>query len=238
MKPLIDLHTHTISSGHAFSTLMENITFAKANGLAVMGTSDHAVSMPGSAHEFFFYNHKVIGKEILGVRILKGIEANILDEDGTIDVPADLLEKLDYVIASLHPPCIKPGDVEYNTKCIINAMNNPKINIIGHPDDSRYPLDYDAVARHSVKTNTALEINNSSLSPLSTRKDGAKNAKMLLEACKANNVKVIMGTDSHICCDVGVFDKAESILKELDYPKELIINYDLKMLEQLLGIEF
>lgn len=236
MKPIIDLHTHTLASGHAFSTLMENITHAKQNGMQVMGTSDHATAMPGSPHEFYFHNYKVIHKEILGVRVLRGIEANILDDQGTIDVKPDLLAKLDYVIASLHPPCIKPGDREYNTRCLINAMNNPKIKIIGHPDDSRYPLDYDVVAAHSVKTNTALEINNSSLSPLSTRENGEKNVIDLLNACKQRGVKVIMGSDSHICYDVGVFDRALRVLEDVNYPQELIINYDLAMLGDLLGI--
>lgn len=237
MKPLIDLHTHTLASGHAYSTLMENITAAKQNGLLVMGTSDHATTMPGSPHEFFFHNYKVINQEIMGVRVLRGIEANILDDQGTIDVKPDLLAKLDYVIASLHPPCIKPGDRAYNTRCLINAMNNPKINIIGHPDDSRYPLDYDAVAVHSVKTNTALEINNSSLSPLSTRENGQKNVVELLDACKRHGVKVIMGSDSHICYDVGGVERAQKALEQAAYPHELILNYDLSLLEGLLGIK-
>lgn len=236
MNPIIDLHTHTLASGHAYSTVMENIAHAKQNGMLVMGISDHAFTMPGSPHEFYFHNFKVINKEIMGVRVLRGIEANILDDQGTIDVKPDLLAKLDYVIASLHPPCIKPGDQEYNTRCILNAMNNPKINIIGHPDDSRYPLDYDAVAAHSVKTNTALEVNNSSLSPLSTRENGEKNVVELLAACKKHGVKVIMGSDSHICCDVGVFNRAQKALALVEYPQELIINYEIKLLEELLGI--
>ena len=60
MKPLIDLHTHAIMSGHAFSTIMENIAEAKNKGLQVYGLADHAVNMPGTAHIAYFKNLKVI----------------------------------------------------------------------------------------------------------------------------------------------------------------------------------
>ena len=53
MKILVDLHTHTIASGHAFSTLKENIDEAKKKGLRILGTSDHANSMPGAPDDFF-----------------------------------------------------------------------------------------------------------------------------------------------------------------------------------------
>ena len=55
-------------------------------------------------------------------------------------------EKLDYAIASLHQPCIKSGTmIPQNTDAYLGAMKNPAIHIIGHPDDSRYPIDYDTL---------------------------------------------------------------------------------------------
>ena len=57
-KSLIDLHTHTIASGHAYSTLQENIDQAKKKGLKVLGTSDHYRLIPGTAHPFYFRNLK------------------------------------------------------------------------------------------------------------------------------------------------------------------------------------
>lgn len=70
MKLLFDLHTHTVASGHAFSTLKENIEEAAAKGLKAMGTSDHYSAMPGSAQPIYFTNFKAIKEKILGVRIL------------------------------------------------------------------------------------------------------------------------------------------------------------------------
>ena len=79
--------------------------------------------------------------------MLKGIEANIIDYDGTIDMPEDVVGKLDYVIASLHPPCIDFGTIEENTQAILKVMDNPEVKIIGHLDDSRYPVDYETMCR-------------------------------------------------------------------------------------------
>lgn len=67
MKPLCDLHTHTVASGHAYSTLLENVHMAAMRGLKVYGHSDHARLMPGTTDEIYFTNFKVIPREIEGV---------------------------------------------------------------------------------------------------------------------------------------------------------------------------
>ena len=65
----LDLHTHTIVSGHAYSTLNENIAAAKQHGLKIYGISDHAPKMPGSTHLFYFRNlHVVPGAERRGTQ--------------------------------------------------------------------------------------------------------------------------------------------------------------------------
>ncbi|MTI57600.1 phosphatase [Geosporobacter ferrireducens] len=234
MKAFIDLHTHTLSSGHGFSTLKENIEEAARKGLLVLGTSDHSVRMPGSAHRFFFENYKVIREEILGVKILSGIEGNIYDYEGNIDIEPSMMKNLDYIIASLHSHCIESGTVQENTRTIIGAMKNPYVKIIGHPDDSRFPLDYDNVAYHAKKYQVALELNNSSLLPNSVRKDCRENARSLLEKAKEYEVYIILGSDSHIYYDVGRFDEAYELLTEANFPEELIINNDLEKLSYVL----
>ena len=91
IRPLMDLHTHTLASGHAYSTLKENLEEAKKMGLKVLGTSEHARMMPGTAPLIYFQNFKVIPKEVDGVRLVNGIEANIFDEHGSIDVEEPIL---------------------------------------------------------------------------------------------------------------------------------------------------
>ncbi|GAA0703811.1 phosphatase [Paraclostridium ghonii] len=226
MNAIIDLHCHTIASGHAYSTLKENIDEAKAKGLKYVGVSDHAPNMPGSTHPFYFGNLGVIKEEINGVKVLKGIEANIMDFDGNIDIPEDIIGKLDYVIASFHPPCINPGNINENTKAILNVMENEEVKIIGHLDDSRYPVDYEKVVIKAKESNTLLEINNSSLKLNSFRLGAIDNAKILLNLCKKHEVKVILGSDAHIYYQVGSFENCIKIIEEVDFPGNLVVNFN------------
>lgn len=227
MKILMDLHTHTVASGHAFSTLKENIEQAQAVGLKVFGTSDHAMAMPGASHKFLLANYRVVPQELDGLRILCGVEANIMDFDGNIDLDEYLLKRMDYVIASLHPVCMKPGTREQNTQAVIRAMDNPYVGIIGHPDDDRFPLDLEAIVKAAVEKKVALEVNNSSLDPRAARQGGKKNIAQLLQLAKKYKAHIILGTDSHICYQVGNFDEAVKMLEEAQFPEELVINCDL-----------
>ncbi|WP_373600740.1 phosphatase [Paraclostridium bifermentans] len=233
MKAIIDLHCHTVASGHAYSTIKENIDEAKIKGLKYVGVSDHAPGMPGSTHPYYFGNLGVIKNEINGVNILKGIEANIIDLNGNIDIPEDVVGKLDYVIASFHPPCIKSGSKEENTQAILKVMDNKEVKIIGHLDDSRYPVDYDRVVKKAIETNTLLEINNSSLRPNGFRVGAVENAKQMLELCKKYKAKVILGSDAHIYYQVGSFENCEKILNEVDFPGNLVVNYSEEYIKEI-----
>ncbi|NCB16856.1 MAG: phosphatase [Synergistales bacterium] len=235
MKPLFDLHTHTIASGHAYSSLKENIEAAAERGLTALGISDHAPAMPGTCHSFHFGNYKVIRESLLGIRIVKGIEANILDFDGSLDVGEDVLGKLEYAIASLHPPCIPFGTMEQNTRALIGAMANPYVKIIGHPDDDRYPLDYEEVVLAAQREKVALEINNSSFCPGSGRQNGGKNARIMLEVCRRFDVPVVLGSDAHIWYDVGEMGRCRALLREVGFPPELVLNYSPEGLDFLLN---
>lgn len=93
MNDIMDLHTHTVASGHAYNTLYEMAKSASEKGLALMGSTDHAPKMPGTCHEFYFINFKVIPRKIYGVNILMGVELNIMDHTGRVDLRKGLLEK-------------------------------------------------------------------------------------------------------------------------------------------------
>ena len=86
MKYALDVHTHTIASGHAYSTLIENAKAASEKGIKVLGTTEHGISMPHSPHIWYFNNYKVLPREMYGVTMLYGTEANIIDYDGNLDM--------------------------------------------------------------------------------------------------------------------------------------------------------
>ena len=165
MRFTLDTHTHTIASGHAYNTIDEMAVYAAGHGVTHLAITDHAPKMPGSAGVLYFSNMGIIPRKKYGVNIYMGCEVNIMDYDGRIDLSEYGLKGCDVVIASLHIPCIKPGSIEQNTKALINAMDNPYVNIIGHHDDSRYPVDYEQLVRAAGEKHVLLELNNTSLSP-------------------------------------------------------------------------
>ena len=95
MIDLLDLHTHTTASGHAYNSLYEMVHSASAKGLSLFGCSDHAPAMPGSCHSFHFINFKVLPRTLYGVRLMMGVELNIMDYGGTVDLEQSVLEPLD-----------------------------------------------------------------------------------------------------------------------------------------------
>lgn len=235
MKLVLDTHTHSIASGHAYSTIQEMAQTAKEKGLELLGISEHAPTMEGTCNEIYFRNLKVIPDKMYGVEMLFGIEANIIDYEGNTDVSTRTFECLDYGIASLHLNCIKPGTVEENTNAYVRAMENPYINIIGHPDDSRFEIDYEQLVEKAKETNTLLEINNTSLSPVTLRRNSRNNYYEMLALCAKKQVPVIVNSDAHISYDVGNFQYALTLIEEVDFPEKLIANLSVERYKSLLS---
>ena len=122
------------------------------------------------------------------VPVLMGAELNILDFEGHVDLDEYYLKKIDYAVASLHTPCIdNNGSVADYTRAYLNVLENPYVNIIGHPDDSRLPADWTEVAKAAARNHKLLEVNNTSLNPLGARKGAKDNYKELLEKGKNSN---------------------------------------------------
>ena len=142
----------------------------------------------------------------------------------------DYLERLDYCIAILHPPCIESGTREQNTAAYIHALENPYIHIIGHPDDSRYPVDYEALVSAAKRNHKLLEMNNSSLNPRGFRPGAPENYRVMLELCRRYEQPVIIDSDAHFCTDVGNHRYAHALLQELNFPEELVVNTSLDKL--------
>lgn len=224
MKRLMDIHTHAVASGHAYSTVDENLRWAAEQGLQLVALTDHAPAMKDTTCHAYFANLHVLPKELHGVRLLKGIELNILDFDGTIDMDEAVLQRLDLAIASLHMPCIKPGTKKENTQAFLKVMENPYVDIIGHPGDPRYAVDYRELFRVAKETGTLLEINNASLTPGGFRESSRENIKKILLMSMEEGQPVVLGSDAHFYRNVGDFSYAEDLLKELQFPEELILN--------------
>ena len=220
----LDVHTHTIASGHAYGTLTEMAREASVRGLKILGITEHAHNMPGTCGDLYFVNLRVVPREMFGIRLLLGAELNIMDEQGTVDLPDWIIHRLDLRIASIHGNLYSFGTMAQNTNAILNAMKNPRIDMIGHPDDSNCPLDYERLVKASKEYHTLLEINNNSLR-MPSRKNARENIITILKLCMAYEVPVILNSDAHFMTDLANTDYSMPIVEEVGFPKELILNY-------------
>lgn len=219
-----DTHCHTISSGHGYSTLGEMAAMASRKGLKLLAMTDHGPAMPDAPGPTFFRNLRVIPDHLSGVEILKGVEVNIMNFQGKLDLSDAVLKDLDFVIASLHYPCIKPGTLQENTEALIQAVKHPFVSVLGHIGNPQYPIDGVAVIRAVKEHGKLIEINNSSLKPNSFRRGSWDNCLHLLQLCKEQALPVVVASDAHIACDVGDYREAEALVKEAGFPEELVLS--------------
>ena len=119
---------------------------------------------------------------------------------------------------------MEPGSCQENTEAYLNAMKNPCVNIIGHPDDGRYEVDYEALVQGAKEYGKILELNNHSMDPGCSRIHAVENDTIMLNYCKKYQVPVVMDSDAHFDTLIGEFDMARELLTKLDFPEELVLN--------------
>lgn len=219
----LDIHSHTLASGHAYGTIREMAQAASDKGLKLLGISEHGPGVPGTCHIFYFDNLYRVPRELCGVRLLLGSEVNIRD-DGSLYMEEKTMAKLDYIIAGIHTVCYEPGDVEKNTAATVRAIAHPRVNIISHPDDSTVPVDYQRLAQAAAEHRTLLEVNASSLRRPERRPGCRENYREMLRWCKRYGARVILDSDAHDPCEVGDLDAALRFLEDVDFPEELVVN--------------
>lgn len=229
MKIEIDTHSHTLVSGHAYNTIREMAHMAAEKGLRGLAVTEHAPKMPGSTGLYYFQNLRIVPREMYGVRLLLGVELNIMDREGTIDLPEQVIEEMDISIASIHPPCFEGERTQESImETYLNIMRKSSVDIIGHPDDGRFPADYEELAKAAKETGTLLEVNNGSLSPGGFRQNTKDNAKKMLECCKRYGTMVTVGTDAHVDVSIADYRYAGEVLAETGFPEELVANTSLE----------
>lgn len=225
MNIIADTHCHTIASGHAYSTVMEIVDKACERDLFAVAITDHGRAMPNSPGKWYFKNITAIPEVLSGVRIIKGIESNIIDSNGNLDDDREENQELEWIIASMHDYSYKSEkSIEACTNAWLNVAKNPLVNVIGHPGVEKFKFDYEKVIKEFGKNGKLVEINNSSFK---IRKDSIKNCIEIAKLCKQHKVRVILNSDAHFCTQVGILDKAIKMLNDIDFPEYLVINADI-----------
>lgn len=232
---MFDLHTHTVASGHhTTDTLTKLIAASHSRGLTALGVSEHGPAMAGACRESYFLALRSMPRVRMGQELLYGAELNILDDTGRVDLPNNVLQGLDYAIASLHSPIFPCRDEKYTTDAYIAAMHNPYINVIGHPDDKKYSLQLDRFLSAAKETGTVPELNNASLTG-GYRGDTIPFNLELLTCCKEKSIPVLLGSDSHGAAHAGDLTACLKLAEQTAFPKELILNYDLAAFRKLVA---
>ncbi len=217
----VDTHTHTVASGHAYSTLAENVAVASARGLKFLAITDHGPKMPGAAHFWYFLNMRVIPRIMHGVGVLRGVEANIINFKGELDIDEEVHQHMDIVLASFHQPVISPATKNLHTDGIVRAMATGKIDVFAHGGNPAFPIDVDEVAGAAASYNVLVEINNSSFT--TSRPGSMKNCVALAEAVARHDGYLTFGSDAHIASKVGAFEECIHLIDTIGFPKDRIL---------------
>lgn len=251
MRILCDVHTHTLYSRHAYSTVEECVRAAAEAGLELYGATDHYSAMLFPEHDGshdvrdfqFFMNYRMWPREWHGVEVMHGCEADIVDLEGHLfghDVPVTrtlggdkrwrettlkrvVFRDCDYVIASVHgKDFAREATPAQVTDMYLSALDDPKVLALGHIGRTGLPIDVDAVVTGARDRHKLIEINEHSLTDLTA----PLRCRNIAERCAELGCPVVVNTDAHIAYDVGKFGRVLAMFDEIDFPEELVANRD------------
>lgn len=227
----IDLHLHTVASGHAFSTVHDLILQSQRIGVEIIGIAEHGPSMVGAPHDGFF----TMGEDIRRIsidkpKILFGCELNILSENGDVDLSPKIIEKLDFVLAGLHKYTPYESNPKMpkmqNTKAIVNCIEKLSPTIISHPISANFPVEIEPIVKAAAQRNVALEVN-ARLFRYSMTQELISAYANLINKVIEYNVYIVLSSDSHIWTDLGDIRPLKLLQEALNDAVHLIANLNM-----------
>ena len=219
----VETHCHTSVSAHAYSTLMENVMVAAARGMKGLCVTDHAPELFDGAPVYYFENLKSLPDQMMGVRLYRGAELNLMSAAGRVDLPDGLLSRLDWVIASIHLPEFSPGDREAVNAAYQNLAKNPFVDVIGHCGRGKFFFDWEPVIKAFAGHGKVVEVNELSARAVP---ESVERCAGILALCKQYEVPVVLCADAHFADAIGRYDHALSLVEQVGYPKDRILNLD------------
>lgn len=216
-----DLHCHTLASSHAYSTVTELAQAAAQKNMLAVACTDHGVNMPDAPHIWHFRNLSQVPAHIHGVRVLRGVEANVLNFDGTLDMESADLEELEIVVASMHRGLMPGSSVEEMTAAWTAVAHNPLVDIIGHSGDPFYSYDYETLIPLFGETGKIVEINENTFA---VRRQSLETCRRIALLCKRYGVRIAVDSDAHYHEHVGNAPRCFDMLREIAFPEKLIVN--------------
>lgn len=245
MKLTKDMHSHTYYS-HGTASIEEMVKAAVQKGLSEIHITEH-----GYAHHYarklnrakyleMYEQIKTLQDQYPRIRIVFGVEANIVSMQGDIDIKNEDLELFEVVNVGFHVMCkmknlmsfiklhalaflayrahmriFQKASEKYCTEAILRTLDRYKIHMITHPM-SNYRFDLEKVARKCVETGTILEINNAR---------GRLNAEEVKQI-KDLDVAFVIGSDAHVPKDVGSCARGFEIIKQSGLNIDRVLNVE------------
>ncbi len=237
-----DYHTHTRYSGGT-GRLLDNVVAAQKAGLEIIGIAEHGPANFGHGRRTTLQNFRELLAEVGQLRagtslikILAGVEANIINYEGELDLPQEVLQSLDQVLVGFHlavvPQRFREGIQflseralsnvsfrirqqarENNTRAIVKAVYRNRIDIITHPG-LHVAIDTVELARACAQKGTALEIN---------AKHGAESVEFIRTAAR-EGVKFVIGSDAHSPEMVGQLEAGIAAAQKAGLEIEQVLN--------------
>ena len=247
-----DVHTHTLFSRHAYSTVREDVLAARDAGLELLGVTDHFSDMlypsadltHADVRDYQYFVNSVVWPRVWeGVRVLRGAEADVRTLEGRlfgqdvmlerdlVGIPLDgtgslydhVVASCDYVIASVHyREFARDATVAQGTEMYLGALAQPKVLVLGHTGRAGVLFDVPELVGEAARQHKLVEINSHSLE--ARRREGRtwKTCRKIAETCAELGCQIVISSDAHICCDVGSVSAALEMLDEIHFPQELV----------------
>lgn len=215
----VDFHVHSLFSHCGLHTILELTAHAHKLHMAGIAITDHGLTLGGRLNSVFFERFQSPYPDLT---VLKGIESNVVDSSGTIDVPNAYIPFIDIVLLGIHPNIQQGLSRSAYTEMLLNAMEkNPSIDVITHPNDPHYPVDYNVLAQCAASHGIALELNNSKIL---YNRSSTEDTLTLIDACKSNRCLLAVCSDTHAIQELGDDRAVRPLLTQSSFPPELIVN--------------
>jgi putative hydrolase len=232
-----DMHVHSIQSLCGIHTVLEIVEIAAGKEMCMVNICDHGEAVGKPMNFGVITNKKRFPLEIRSsqgkiVKVLAGIEVNILDIEGNSDFPPAYDRKFDLVSAGFHVSIGKTP--EDNTRALECYLKRYPLDILTHPCIRTYPLILDRVVKLSLEYGFALEINNTNLR---VGKTDVNQLSRMIHLAVEKGANLMANSDGHTYFEIGEDDQIEEFFDQMQINgSEYFINYDDGKLDRFIKI--
>lgn len=224
----VDLHTHSVASGHAYSTVAEIAEAGAAAGLDAVAITDHGPGLPQGPHVFHFSNLYRLREWRGACVLLPGVEEDLAGPNGELYLPDPVLEQLDIVLVGVHPyGWAHKESAATVTRSLLKAMENPLVKGVTHPVNTWMRLDVKEIVKAAKATHTAVELNLSKIAGLEAE------LRQFLEWVEEFDAPLMVNSDAHIAAEVGCWDGAAGLMHLIR--EERVINRSVEAVSAFFG---